>query len=441
MIRLRCLCPSLCIAMATPRSRRVCKQLEMVVERLERRFVQSATPIVEIAAVSPVLADVHSQVPEFTATEAVAIVVDVRSRLSEQDEFLFNYPGEFSLYQNWSDGTYLLAGCREHWIGSSGFELVWASIEYDQGFRLYSARVNPSFGDQGRLVLDFPAGAEYSDYLRPHVLRDSDGGALIVNFGWDATTKHPVATFHKLTPEGQLDTSFAAQGVAQEIPVGTRSPYVHRDSLGRTIIGSDDKWLHNHPVTKSLVRFRADGTLDPTFGDNGVVTITGTLPGWFTYHLVESVPDGGFRIRTVSYHQENIYHLGEDGRLLSSESNNGFELPRLEFSGVPATPNAAESTQRAISATAAVVVPVKVTEDYDVGANDAGSNVTTASMLSESKAVTLQPASNIPAGISQPVLDSDFVAAFNETESALDRVWSGLPLDAEALECWWDTVS
>lgn len=78
----------------------------------------------------------------------------------------------------------------------------------------------------------------------------------------------------RLTATGALDTSFAGDGIAL-VPVGTRA-------IARAVAVQPDGAIvvagyTFNPLTSSravLVRLTADGALDPSFGDGGVVTMT-----------------------------------------------------------------------------------------------------------------------------------------------------------------------
>jgi uncharacterized delta-60 repeat protein len=146
---------------------------------------------------------------------------------------------------------------------------------------------DPAFGGgQGLVQVAFPAKDEYSPEHGEAIARD--GESLLV-----AGTSDNTFLLARFSAAGQLDQSFAGQGYARPAIVGTsgedgtswaQAIAVQED--GRIVIGGGSsrwgKWgiigklLYgcredcSEPV---LARFTADGHLDPSFGDGGLLRL------------------------------------------------------------------------------------------------------------------------------------------------------------------------
>lgn len=84
---------------------------------------------------------------------------------------------------------------------------------------------------------------------------DADGGARLA----------------RLAPSGEFDDSFGVVGVARGVPVDVA---IQRD--GKIVIGLDEQNVGRVPAKgdgPSVLRYAADGTLDPSYGDAGVGVI------------------------------------------------------------------------------------------------------------------------------------------------------------------------
>ncbi|MBX8514475.1 hypothetical protein K5D69_07160 [Pseudomonas cichorii] len=138
--------------------------------------------------------------------------------------------------------------------------------------------LDTSFGDQGSVILDLPLGKAASVSNRfardPETLLDSSSqvnavlqadGKIVVN----DTFKNIAVTF-RLTPDGALDTSFNGTGyVTQSFPDARTwlGPlYVENDKIitAGTYVSQA---TGNRPL---VIRYNADGSLDSSFGENGI---------------------------------------------------------------------------------------------------------------------------------------------------------------------------
>jgi uncharacterized delta-60 repeat protein len=106
----------------------------------------------------------------------------------------------------------------------------------------------------------------------PALAVDADGALLVASTRCDATTC--VAQLSRYTVDGQLDPTF----VAPERNVGdpTVTEVVARQPDGKILVGGNDGHAPGFGVW--LARYHADGTNDPSFGENGVAGRGGVSP-------------------------------------------------------------------------------------------------------------------------------------------------------------------
>jgi uncharacterized delta-60 repeat protein len=179
--------------------------------------------------------------------------------------------------------------------------------------------LDPDFGDDGTAVLALrgePNGRSGDlDRDRGEVIVVDDAGRIL--FGGE-TYSDERAYFDlgliRLMPDGTLDTSFGSDGkvVSQPIgPVNVRG--LQLDRQGRIVVAG-----YNNPNNFVLYRFDDSGAPDPTFGDNGaVVTDVICISANFTNQSLALQSDGKILIGGTSSISESfsIARYTEDGTL------------------------------------------------------------------------------------------------------------------------------
>jgi uncharacterized delta-60 repeat protein len=137
-------------------------------------------------------------------------------------------------------------------VGAAGLEQM--------GFQLVRYRrdgsLDPGFGTGGRVV------SRYHGAVARSVALQANGRIVVAGYqpGGLALARY--------RPNGRLDRSFAGNGMIRpgRVPsLWALAVTLQRD--GRIVVGGDQDIFN-----VGLARFRPDGRLDPTFGDDGVVT-------------------------------------------------------------------------------------------------------------------------------------------------------------------------
>jgi uncharacterized delta-60 repeat protein len=205
------------------------------------------------------------------------------------------------------------AGDRVVVVGAVGEEMFVARFKGD-------GTVDSSFGAGGlaMLAIDGWLHAEANA-----VAVQPDGKIVVVGTSRRPASGSPPtrrcdpcseAVAVRFTADGALDPAFGSGGVARLAPLGGGPLEAAGDDVallpgGKILVAAEP--LGGRDTTFALARFNADGTLDPAFGDDGLVT-TDTCPGSEAQKRrarclpsarvglrVGRLADGSLRLRTV----------------------------------------------------------------------------------------------------------------------------------------------
>jgi uncharacterized delta-60 repeat protein len=164
-----------------------------------------------------------------------------------------------------SDGRILTAG--EANVG--GQNVIVAT-------RMTSAgRLDPSFGRNGivTVAINGGAGVDSGDAL----VLQPDGKIVIAGSGRDGTYGPLTFAAVRLTPNGSLDQTFGQGGIVN-VPIGSYSiaNAVALQSDGKIVLGGTALEAHNE---FAAARLNPNGSLDTTFGGDGIATFPGPTAG------------------------------------------------------------------------------------------------------------------------------------------------------------------
>jgi uncharacterized delta-60 repeat protein len=128
-----------------------------------------------------------------------------------------------------------------------------------------SGSLDPTFGTNGIVDVTLPGGGGSTSPLWVRGLSiDAEGRIVVVGGGGGPTYPTGLEVF-RLTPNGQLDSSFGSGGVAgpffSPIAVG-----VSLDPTGRIVVAGAGTGVFPQP---SVVRLNSDGSVDPALGGGG----------------------------------------------------------------------------------------------------------------------------------------------------------------------------
>lgn len=167
--------------------------------------------------------------------------------------------------------------------------------------------LDPSFGDGGQLTTLFPVGS-----FATAVAMQTDGKIVAVGAAAGASIDGEFA-IARYEPDGDLDGTFGDGGTVVT-PIaggnGDEARSVAIQENGRIVVAGTDSWRKF-----ALVRYRADGELDDSFGDDGIVR-TNFTPGDDVAWDMAIQTDGG------------IVAVGAEGF-----GQSGFQLARYRRNG------------------------------------------------------------------------------------------------------------
>lgn len=162
-------------------------------------------------------------------------------------------------------------------------------IESLDARQLLNGGVDPSFGGDHGLKLDVPG---FSYELVNSSLVDSAGRTILYG-STDIRAKHSRAMIVRLTPSGELDRSFGKDGVLQGTPRGIirYQQLIPLREGGFIALANRLTPDGTAPAWPILVRLRADGTIDETFGKKNAKGIV-SFPTGMTVSDVVARSDG-----------------------------------------------------------------------------------------------------------------------------------------------------
>jgi uncharacterized delta-60 repeat protein len=164
----------------------------------------------------------------------------------------------------YADDKILVHGAQRA-VGEGRTDTDWAMVRLQA-----DGDVDDDFGTEGKHLLDLQ---QVNASARSAIIL-ADGSVIAGGYANTPGLGSLQPVVYKVTPEGELDTSFGTGGVFHEIVLaGMAEAYgfaLQGDKIvtigyGRTAADADLDWVS--------IRLNADGTLDTTWGDNGVVTM------------------------------------------------------------------------------------------------------------------------------------------------------------------------
>lgn len=125
--------------------------------------------------------------------------------------------------------------------------------------------------------------------------------------------------------DGSPDVSFGTNGIliydfggADYVVMGIDESVSGRIMVLIIIIGANNELVDN------LFAFNQDGSLDTNFGANGILNIDNPS---FNYGGLKILPDGSYFLKSTNNSQFTVSKFGEDGTLDTSFGNNGILQP------------------------------------------------------------------------------------------------------------------
>jgi len=308
--------------------------------------------------------------------------------------------------------------------GNVGFRAFGVS-RYDA-----DGRLDPTFGDDGRVRTNFAPGADTATA----VAIQPDGKVVAAGFAGDRA-RFAVARYNR---NGTLDRTFGGDGkVTTDVTPG-------EDTATAMAIQPDGRIVAAGSADNlgrfALARFDPDGSLDPGFGDNGIVTHDLTRGYLDVASAVAIQPDGRIvaagsaggrqsdmgRFTVVRYDPDGSLDLtfSDNGRVSGEFASHAYGVAlqadgKIVAAGLANLPNC-DCTGFALA---------RYTPDgaLDTTFGSRGKAITTftAGDLAQANAVAIQPDGRIVAAGSADFLDGTFALSRYTPDGALDPSFGG----------------
>jgi uncharacterized delta-60 repeat protein len=326
----------------------------------------------------------------------------------------------------------LAAGGGEHagWYGSGT-----AVVRY-----LPDGTLDPSFGDGGGVVTPFNYG---SIEARDVVIQPDGRIVVVVWFEHDGDY-----ALVRYLPDGALDPSFGDGGiVVTEVP-GTGADCLALQEDGYLVVGGD--MYVNQGYAFAFARYAPDGSLDPSFGNDGLAFVEPPSPDRSAEILDVAIDGQGRIVGSGEAHNDDqgdffaVVRLLPDG---TPDATFGEDGIARTYAGDTAQGMAIQPDNRIVVTGstwdgASRIVLARFLPDgaLDPAFGDGGIVVSEPEMGSLSaRDVVLRPDGKIAVTGNESVLDDDdrgFVAQY-EQDGSLDLSFGMKGITSEGLDAWW----
>ena len=229
----------------------------------------------------------------------------------------FGIQAQIAAMQIQSDGKIVVAGFVDNINGTSGFGLA----RYDT-----NGVLDPSFGSSGIVITTSANG-----YTAAHALMiESDGKLVAVGSGIGAGNAGVDFAMFRYTTNGVLDSTFGG-GTGQVFTRVSPTAFDYTDTaagvatqFGNNTLSNPDKIVvagtyDNENVSPNqtyltVLRYNLDGTLDSSFGNNGILTnALTTWSGFVSGVTVQGIVTQPRKITVAGYVDDrtNIYYFAD----------------------------------------------------------------------------------------------------------------------------------
>lgn len=197
------------------------------------------------------------------------------------------------------DGKIVAAGHANPTLGEVDADFALARYNAD-------GTLDTTFGDGGRVTTSFSGSSAYVSAL----LLEPDGRLVAVGDITPGDAVNSDVAVARYLPDGRLDSSFGGDGIAlTDVRGGPDfASSVTRGPDGSVVVGATSGQPDpSAPATSTwtLLRYGADGTLDPAFGGGDGIAESDLSPGFETLRSLTTQDDG----RVVA-----VGHINPDGR-------------------------------------------------------------------------------------------------------------------------------
>lgn len=138
---------------------------------------------------------------------------------------------------------------------------------------------DPTFGDDGKVVFNFSTAPDSQNggSFPDAALLDTHGNILVAAESSNSITGCSQAALLRFLPTGKLDTAFGQSGIVKTSLQQIASMTTQSD--GKIVATAPGQVCIGLTSTAVLSRFNTNGTIDPTFGNNGQISLALPIEG------------------------------------------------------------------------------------------------------------------------------------------------------------------
>jgi uncharacterized delta-60 repeat protein len=175
--------------------------------------------------------------------------------------------------------------------------------------------IDRNFGASGELVPDVPGYQVTGISIDP-------SGRFLFFLATDPYYPGPTIAIARLMPDGSLDPSFGGDGIGELPPDinGTewRTPGFVSDGLVFSVVAGN-----SYPYSPMTAKLQSDGTMDPDYGESGVATVRPMLPPADRIIDTVTMTDGGTVAAGRSELEAAFVRYRSNGKLDTSWADHG----------------------------------------------------------------------------------------------------------------------
>jgi uncharacterized delta-60 repeat protein len=219
--------------------------------------------------------------------------------------------------------------------------------------------LDPTFGFGGTYVLSSEGGSVFG-----YELKLQPDGKIVVCGGYSQTPSNTDFMVIRLMPDGTLDLSFGGGDGVALIPVGEGEDYAYDLEVledGRLLLAGTSAMANGMYDQGIMMRLLSDGSLDPSFGTNGMSSVQISPTSSDSFRSLVLHPTG--RIVAAGYSYANF----TETLLLAAFTPDGFLDPGFGAGGIHSGTSISEAFDAVASPERIYVGGRLVTDGYDLG--------------------------------------------------------------------------
>lgn len=185
------------------------------------------------------------------------------------------------------------------------------------------ADLDPTFGNNGALTLTSLGAPSMAN----DVAIQPDGKIIVVG---EANSGSFSFTVIRLNNDGSFDDSFGTNGVVQTTHAsGARAKGIALQGDGKIVV-CGSSWDGGSTYNSLVVRYNADGTIDNTFGANGLTLLTGLSNSMrVAIQNDGKIVVGGYKFDGV-YDHCGLARLNSNGTIDATYGTNGYVVTQMK---------------------------------------------------------------------------------------------------------------